>query len=484
MLPVISKTNEHVKEMFKLTKRLPARLLASAGAQHPDTLAQSAPAVLQRYSSASMEHYPNLPLDSYRDQSVFHRIDLETPGLQLISTDPYIFLAPNFLCKAECDRLIALHASSEARGPSATSRDQSHIRNSTTVVPEAADLAWLRERISKLANVDIAQLAPTKLTHYKQGEFFGKHVDTDNRAFGDAKRTRSQLLAGLGSHSEADLARLTDAFEQPTSVGRIPDRFCSVFVYLNNATHGGRTTFSCLNLPSTLDEITSTFDTVNLSPDAVGSPAWEAAMLRKVNAGSMDRSTKEKPASLSVVPTAGCAVIHFPTASPKYFCVPDERTRHESEPAISPKFVAQQFIWSSPIEEAKAAINAYVAALLSVAIAGEKERGAGGVVLLDSVMEARYLLPSDFLSMPRCTKRLVDQLEMLARRQHEKGRAVIFEIADEAFDIGTLWSVSRELDEDGWHAASPPERMPLAGMVRDAAASPSDSVSDSECIAM
>ena len=28
MLPVISKTNEHVKEMLKLTRRLPARLLS------------------------------------------------------------------------------------------------------------------------------------------------------------------------------------------------------------------------------------------------------------------------------------------------------------------------------------------------------------------------------------------------------------------------------------------------------------------------
>ena len=130
MLPVISKTNEHVKEMFKLTKRLPARLLASAGAEQTDTLTQSAPAVLQRYSSASMDEYPNLPFDAYRARSDFHHINLEYPGLQLVNSSPHVFVVPEFLSKAECEKLITLHASSEERGPSATSDEQSKIRTS------------------------------------------------------------------------------------------------------------------------------------------------------------------------------------------------------------------------------------------------------------------------------------------------------------------------------------------------------------------
>lgn len=176
----------------------------------------------------------------------------------------------------------------------------------------------------------------------------------------------------------------------------------------------------------------------------------------------------DESTSLSIVPRAGCAVVHFPTTSAKYHCVIDERTRHASEPAISPKFIVQQFIWSCPLDEAKGAISAYVGSLLAVARSGEKERGEGGVVFVDPVLRLQYRLPNEFLSMSgHCGQGLVDQLGVLATKQGEKGRVVVFEIEDDAQDFGRVWSVSRETGADGWHASSPRVKMPLAGGIVD-----------------
>ena len=44
------------------------------------------------------------------------------------------------------------------------------------------------------------------------------------------------------------------------------------------------------------------------------------------------------------------AVIHFPTTTLASGCVPDPRTMHESEAALDPKYIVQQFIWPLPID--------------------------------------------------------------------------------------------------------------------------------------
>ena len=55
--------------------------------------------------------------------------------------------------------------------------------------------------------------------------------------------------------------------------------------------------------------------------------------------------------TLSIVPRAGLAVVHFPTTTSEFKCFPDPRTQHEGEPAVSVKFIAQQFIWSTSVQD-------------------------------------------------------------------------------------------------------------------------------------
>jgi len=74
-----------------------------------------------------------LPVSKWKPR-VFHRINLDSPGLQLVHTEPYtlvyIFIVSEFLSERECEKLIALQASSEEAGPSATSEEQSAVRTS------------------------------------------------------------------------------------------------------------------------------------------------------------------------------------------------------------------------------------------------------------------------------------------------------------------------------------------------------------------
>eukprot|EP00961_Rhodomonas_salina_P161163 2169653-Rhodomonas_salina.1 len=61
-------------------------------------------------------------------------------------------------------------------------------------------------------------------------------------------------------------------------------------------------------------------------------------------------ASSTSPVELNVVPRAGLAIIHFPTTRLEHGCIPDPRTMHESEDAIEPKAILQQFIWPCPIE--------------------------------------------------------------------------------------------------------------------------------------
>eukprot|EP00966_Prymnesium_polylepis_P279019 6445918-Prymnesium_polylepis.1 len=74
MLPQVLETNQRVKDMLKHT----------TGQRQVD-LSQSAPAVLQRHSSAALAEYANLPLNGYRKQKAIHHINLDFPGLQLVN---------------------------------------------------------------------------------------------------------------------------------------------------------------------------------------------------------------------------------------------------------------------------------------------------------------------------------------------------------------------------------------------------------------
>jgi len=277
-----------------------------------------------------------------------------------VNESPFIFVVPDFLKRSECSELIASFATSEAE-PSAVSPEQAELRSSTTVVPVAKQVGWLRERVALLTNVAMEQLDSTKVTQYKKGEFFRAHIDTAKDGGGALKTQLWLEVAGHDPLGDKVQAHLRSAFEAPGSVGQLPDRFCSVFIYLNDVPQGGRTTFSQLNGDSArlFNGFAEACDI--LRSVRVAAPSGDAAAAEGVGA------------SLSIAPVSGMAVVHFPTASADYMCMPDWSTMHESEDAIMPKFIVQQFIWSMPLEAAKVMISSHHASQ-------RRDAGAAGSV--------------------------------------------------------------------------------------------------------
>ena len=60
--------------------------------------------------------------------------------------------------------------------------------------------------------------------------------------------------------------------------------------------------------------------------------------------------TRSKAKDLLIKPKAGMAVVHFPTTTKEYMCLRDLVAVHESEVAVDPKYILQQFMYSEPLD--------------------------------------------------------------------------------------------------------------------------------------
>lgn len=272
--------------------------------------------------AAESDDLPSFDLGNYLRQNIYHRINVDFPGLQLVHEEPYIFLVNNFASVEECRLLTSLHESSNAQ-PSATGPGQEALRTSTSVFPAETSIRWLRERIAALTNVQLGQLEPTKISMYAKGQYFKKHTD--------ASFLNEKLFAYSARLAEVD----EDGVQAPCSW---PSRFCTCFIYLNDCASGGRTRFGWLDGAETMPGagiFEQCINALRSSHQSDGRPATNAATRKE----------------LSIPPRTGLAVVHFPTTDLQMGgCVPDPRTMHESETAVDPKCIIQQFIWPCEID--------------------------------------------------------------------------------------------------------------------------------------
>jgi len=239
---------------------------------------------------------PNLPLDGYLAQAQFHHIDASFPGLQLVHERPFIFCVQDFLSERECDALMAkMAAAASSQLSDGAASERGRTRTSRSAVLRNDECAAVRARLARLAAVSTAQLQPLKVTRYAAGARFSRHTD-------------AYLAERLGVPA-ADVAAAPERF---------PNRFVTVFVYLDDVARGGRTRWRWLR------EDPGFYD---------GAAHAGAASVEEV----------------SVRPRRGMAVVHLPcTASGTV----DPNAQHESEEAVDVKHVVQQFIWArSPDEE-------------------------------------------------------------------------------------------------------------------------------------
>jgi len=311
-----------------------------------------------------LTEYADLPLDAYKEQPFFHQINSKFPGLQLISQEPYIFICQDFVSADECQKLINLFSFSVAKGKSATSEPQTERRTSTTVILNGdaeKEVAWLREKVAALVSVDTDQLQVTKTTRYEQGEFFRRHGDG---VFGSEKKDwADRLLAG----------ETAEQLSGPGEAAFLPNRFITVFLYLNDVVKGGRTTWKH-NKNDLYDKVLPQMGKV------LGKHIPESLSVRP-----------QKTMELSVAPRRGMAVIHFPSTVKEYMCHPDPLAHHESEDAVDPKYILQQFIWSSRreeiLEEVKRGFNVKTESI---------QRKNGFNVEMASIQEALYGPPTSY----------------------------------------------------------------------------------------
>eukprot|EP00966_Prymnesium_polylepis_P169296 3914518-Prymnesium_polylepis.1 len=180
---------------------------------------------------------------------------------------------------------------------------------------------------------------------------------------------------------------MLDAAFERTGLGRLPERFCSMFIYLNDVAKGGRTTFCDV-------------DGNDAHTDAKGREQAPrigrfANDLDAVRAGLTPESVTPRCAAiraLSITPRAGMAVVHFPATTAEYLCMPDMSTLHEAETAITPKYVIQQFIWSSPPDEVAKAWEAHLQHFRAAALEGEQSTGSkSGALFIDATQQVKYV---------------------------------------------------------------------------------------------
>jgi len=283
---------------------------------------------------SSMTEYPHLSLDRYKMQLFFHRINTQYPGVQLVHEEPYILVVDKFLSDWECDELVKkIIFSSEQKNSGsgahggAPQRD-ADTRTSMSVVARNTEVAGIRKRLAKLANVDVRQLQPTKLTRYDTGQHFVEHTDaTFNRMNMD--RFAERVAAGSVSAPRP-----------------YDDRIVTIFVYLNDVTKGGRTRFLSFGKDPVV------YETI-LPALAKHLPVEERMAARE----AAPAAAATRGGSLDVTPVKGRVVLHFPTARRELGCLPDYNAAHEGEEAIDPKFILQQFIWSTAVDPSNGALD-------------------------------------------------------------------------------------------------------------------------------
>jgi hypothetical protein len=264
-----------------------------------------------------------------------------------------------------------MHSALSARKQtSATGAAQEPIRTSTTVFPAPSELpAGMRERIASLVNIPVEHFEPTKLTCFEKSQYFRLHSDAmfineKGRFAAEHAMAQSEskglLLSALWRKTPASSEPLPSRdLCDPTTPGGWPSRCCTVFIYLNDVQQGGCTTFPWCNEPEVAFYLDLTKDR--------GDPAkLNAALLTRYAATRQKFFSKimrrERPEStgLSIRPKAGMAVLHFPSLSAEHVGLPDLAAAHESEDAVSPKYIIQQFIWSSPLAPDDASVAAEV----------------------------------------------------------------------------------------------------------------------------
>jgi len=216
----------------------------------------------------------------------FLDMDLDTPGLIVRSTNPPVFTIEGFLPDADCDALMEntpelLRDSTIGDGKLFEQGNQLSARRTSSSV--LLDDSILQMRPTVAAPTDSLQDRVKKLFPGAKWDPRGRVPTPGNVCFEALQVAKYEKTQQFMEHC--------DGFPMITARKNQFQRLATVLVYLNDVEEGGRTTFNYLDI--------------------------------------------------SIQPKKGSALIFFPG-----YCdgLPDDRMMHEAEPAVTTKWVAQQWV--------------------------------------------------------------------------------------------------------------------------------------------
>ncbi|CAL1126628.1 unnamed protein product [Cladocopium goreaui] len=147
----------------------------------------------------------------------FHQINLAYPGLEMVRSQPDIFLVHDFFSATQCERLIRKAQQGDAMVPAGVFSPQglkrSESRTSSQCLCPQREVPSLLHKVVELLGCPSRHLEACQIIRYEAGQFFAPHGDFSSNG------TRSS--AGF-----VDCARLA-----------------TLFVYLNDVERGGETDF-------------------------------------------------------------------------------------------------------------------------------------------------------------------------------------------------------------------------------------------------
>lgn len=273
--------------------------------------------------AAALAQHPSIPLSEYAPDGDHLAINVEFPGLRAIHQNPWIFLVPDLLTRAECEQLMAKaerHMQPSYARAHRTSSECRIARNETV---------GIQSRYAQLLNVSVDNMEAAKVSRYRAGEYFKNHVDP---------------LSGM------DL---------------LENRIATLFVYLNDCESGGETRFLSLPSPRALRYVAGEkVCCLSTGRDVDGEGDYPGVLEAVHDDGTVDvlfddgdrvgrvpRSAVRAYETLAIAPQQGMGVLFFPAylpTSPKAMQVHnsiDRYTVHEGCVAVDEKWVHQTWVW-------------------------------------------------------------------------------------------------------------------------------------------
>jgi hypothetical protein len=273
--------------------------------------------------------YPDLPFDEYLANPFFAKINTDYPGLQLIHTEPFVFIVNDFFTRDECSQL-------RDKAMQGFLRPQigggSVVRTSSGVVCTPEEVPTPQDKMMALTNVlDRRQLQYLKVSRYLPGETFSKHTDAWPTEGAPISQGWVQAEDFFGDEKRPEFGCLP-AREQPNQ-----NNLLTSFIYLNDVVTGGCTSFPNIGL-----------HTGKNGRNFYEEPAPMDSR-RRPDGSTWDWEYRTEMEPLRVIPEMGMAVLHFCSLLPEHGGLCDGNTFHIAEPPggqDEAKFVAQQFVAS------------------------------------------------------------------------------------------------------------------------------------------